>query len=64
MLNTAKINDLMDRKGITGRQLAMACGVSEAHISYIKDGKRTPNLEITANLADALGVTVDELLRK
>lgn len=64
MLDTEKINALAKKLGFTNQQLAEACGVSPAMMSYIRNGLRNPDLGIAANLANALGTTVDELLRK
>lgn len=64
MLDTVKINDLMNQQRLTNKQLADAVGISEAMMCYIRQGKRkNPALETVVQIADTLGVTVDELLR-
>lgn len=57
------IKRLMQDNGYTQKQLAMRSGCTESAISrYISD-KREPNVRVLKNLAIALGVTVDELIK-
>lgn len=50
-------------RGLTGYRLAKITGLSEAAISRYESGQRTPGPAYRRVLADALGVTVDELAR-
>lgn len=49
-------------KGITQVELAHMLKVSQQHISAYERGERTPGVDVAARIADALGVTVDELI--
>lgn len=64
MIDSNKVDVLMTSKGITNRQMAEDVGISEAMMTYIRQGKRRPGLEIAVLIAEKLGVTVDDLLRK
>ena len=64
MIDSNKVDVLMTSKGISNRQMAEDVGISEAMMHYIRQGKRRPSLETAALIAEQLGVTVDDLLRK
>lgn len=51
-------------KGMTLEELAAKIGKSASAVCLYEQGKREPNLETLRRLAAALGVTVDELIRK
>ena len=57
-----KLYILRKAMGLTQKQVAMLAGVSEAAICLYEKGERSPNLTTAKRLADALGVTVDELI--
>lgn len=46
----------------TQKQLAQKIGVTHAAISYWKNGVNIPNVKDCWLLADALGITIDELV--
>ena len=46
----------------TQRQLAQKIGVTHAAISYWENGVNIPNVKDCWLLADALGITIDELV--
>lgn len=48
-------------RGVTHRELALACGVTEGTISRIETDKAEPGAGLMAKIADYLGVTMDEL---
>lgn len=50
------------RAGLTQSQLAERCGLTMHWISHFECGRRTPNVANLIRLADALGVTTDQLL--
>lgn len=73
------MKEARERKGITQIDLARAVGVTVAAICRYENGVRTPSVaiakriekvlgipwpEIVDNKSTALGVTVDELIRK
>lgn len=51
------------RKNITQIQIAKLLGVDRSFISNIENGKNNPTLSTITNLAKALGVSTDELLK-
>lgn len=50
-------------KGITQTEIAKKLDVNKSFVSNIENGKTNPTLSTITNLADALGVTVNELLK-
>ena len=59
-----RILELRHAKGLTHKQVADKAGISEAAISLYERGLRKPTILTAYKLAEALGVTVDELIRK
>lgn len=57
------IKRLMKENGYTQRQLAMRSQCTESSISHYIHGEREPTIRVCKNLAIALGVTVDELIK-
>lgn len=51
-----------DWRGITAAALAEASKLNRVQITQIETGKRSGNVETMKKLADALGVTVDDLI--
>lgn len=52
---------LRAKRGLTQRQLGASAGVAWSMISKYESGQSTPRLKILMRLAEALGVSVDEL---
>ena len=50
--------------GLKQTELAEKCDCSESHIGQIENGRGKPSLEMTVRIANALGVTIDQLLRE
>lgn len=50
------------QKRLTQTELASAIGVSKGHLAAIEEGRRVPGIKILARIADALRVTIEELL--
>ena len=48
--------------GLSQKQLAAKAGVSHAAVSYWENGVNVPNVADCWRVADALGLTVDELI--
>jgi len=46
----------------TGQENLAAAGISRADLSQIENGKRRPTVETLRRLADALSISVDDLL--
>ena len=53
---------IRERRGLTQVALGQRAGMAPASISHFETGQRVPSLESLVRLADALGVSVDELL--
>ena len=56
------IRNLRQRSGLSQRQLALRMGVPSTYVSKIENEKATPTLSSLSRLADALMVSVPELL--
>ena len=48
--------------GIRQEDLAEQCDCSNSHIGHIENARGIPSLEMVVNIANALGVTLDQLL--
>jgi transcriptional regulator with XRE-family HTH domain len=59
----ARIADLRNRKAILQKDLAERAGVSVSFLSEVENAHRTPGAEILLRIADALGASLDYLLR-
>jgi transcriptional regulator with XRE-family HTH domain len=57
------IRMLRQRGGMSQRQLALRMGVPRTYVSKIENQKATPTLSSLARLADALEVSIPDLLR-
>lgn len=64
MINGEKIKELMKKRDVTGVELAATVGISEPMVCYIIKGLREPSVTVLVRIADALGCSVDELIRK
>lgn len=53
---------IRERRGWTQAQLAHAVGYSDAFISQLETGKKQGSVTALKSLAQALGVTTDQLL--
>lgn len=49
---------------LTQEQLAEKCDCSTSYIGQIENARSKPSVEALVNIANALGVTVDQLLKK
>lgn len=57
-----KIQQLLDDKGISRREFSAMTGLTEAAISRYITGQREPKSVTLSIIANALGVSMDELL--
>ena len=48
-------------ENMTILQLSLASGISEAHISYIENGERTPTIDVMCKLAKGLNRPITDL---
>lgn len=51
-------------QGFSQEQLAERCGCSNSHIGQIENARGIPSLDMVVQIANALSVTVDQLLRE
>jgi transcriptional regulator with XRE-family HTH domain len=51
-----RLQSLIEKRGITQRVMAEELGMSEAHLSQILSGQRTPSLEMAANIERKLRI--------
>ena len=59
----SNLRKIMTAKGISAKDLASKTGISSTHLSYVVNNKRRPSFELLNGLADALGVTLAELVK-
>ncbi len=57
-----RIGNLRSRKGLSQEELSEAITVSREHINRIESGKRGVTLDSLIDIANALGVSADDLL--
>ena len=57
------ISKIMRRKKMTGRELAQKLETSESYISEIKNDRQDPSLKKLREIATALEVTLEELVK-
>jgi len=58
-----RIKELRRKHGLTQEKLAEMCNSSASYISLIESANRTPSLDLLINLANNLGITVDNFLK-
>jgi transcriptional regulator with XRE-family HTH domain len=58
-----RIKELRYQKGISQEELAHRAGLSRTGMGFVETGKRWPRLDTLMKVAQALNVTVDELLK-
>ncbi|NFA91064.1 helix-turn-helix domain-containing protein [Clostridium botulinum] len=59
-----KIKKLRNDKKLTQKQLAIAAGISEISIRKYESGERFPKYETLGKIANALGVSINDLIYK
>lgn len=57
------LKNIRTKKKMSQGDIARALEIHRAYISGIESGKRNPTLSTIKKLADALGVSADELLK-
>ena len=58
------IQQARSEKGLTQEALAKMMGISRSAVAMWETGQTRPRAQLLPKLADILGCTVDELLRK
>lgn len=56
------VRQVRQRVGISQKDLARKVGITQAFLSEVETGNKSPSLLTAAKLARALGCTIDELL--
>ena len=64
MVNTKKLAELMEKRGILASELANQVGISNPMMSYIARGMKQPSVEVLVRIAGALECKVDDLIKK
>ena len=49
-------------RGLTQRQLAEAANISTPYLSQLESGKRTGSTEVLSTIAEALGISLDDVV--
>lgn len=58
----ARIKLYREDKGLSQEELGERIGISNRHLSKVETGAKNPSLELVLNIANALKITVDDLL--
>ncbi|XAT59960.1 helix-turn-helix domain-containing protein [Rhodobacteraceae bacterium Araon29] len=64
MISSEKVRHERLMRKITLKELAKTCGLSYSYISQVERGEASPSLSALDKIAEALGMTVWQLLRK
>ncbi|PWB38334.1 MAG: DNA-binding protein [Parcubacteria group bacterium] len=57
------VRRIREEKGMTQGDLCRKLALDRAYLSNVESGKKNPTLATIERLAEALGVSVDELLK-
>jgi transcriptional regulator with XRE-family HTH domain len=57
----SRLKEARTRTGLSQSELAKRCGISQGTMSGFENGSSVPNLEVAADLAETLGVSIDWL---
>lgn len=57
------LRKLREKENISQVELAGKVGVTQEFISFVEKGYRLPGIEVAKRLADALNVSVDDLIK-
>ena len=63
MINTERMRQAREAKGLSQAQLARAVGVSQGLIWAIENGRKTPSLEVFVRLCAALSLPLEALVK-
>jgi transcriptional regulator with XRE-family HTH domain len=61
--DTARLQELRIKAGLSQRALARDCGLSNGFLSQLERGEREPGPAVAKRLCEALHVAFDELFR-
>lgn len=60
----SRIKKLRKAAGLTQKQLALMCGISQSYLADLEGGRFSPSLQKLSIIANALGVNPSELVRR
>lgn len=58
------IERLLKKKGVTQKELALHIGINEKRVQEIIAGRAKPRIAMLARIADELGVSIENLIKK
>lgn len=59
MMVGGKINQVLKKKGLKQKAVALEIGIHQSNYNKIKNGRREPSVEVLQKLSVTFGVTVD-----
>lgn len=60
----SRIKKLRKAAGLTQKQLALMCGISQSYLADLEGGRFSPSLQKLSAIANALGVNPSELVKR
>lgn len=60
-LNGATVRELREALGVSQRDLAARCEITQGHLSHVEAGKYKASPELARRLADKLGVPLESI---
>jgi len=60
-MNILRLREVMSKKDITGKELALRLDITETSLSRILKGSQHPRLELLVKVADTLDVDIKDL---
>ncbi len=61
-IDIRELRRIRQYSGLSQRQLASEAGISHSHLAYIEKGERQARESVAKRLADALGVSMEEIM--
>ncbi len=58
------VRRIITERGISGRKLAVLSGEKIMRVNNLLNGKSVPGIDLVENVADALGVSIEDLRRR
>ncbi len=59
----ARLRELREQKGMTREQVAVSAHTSSHSVAKLEQGTRAPSLELAWRIAQALGCSLDDLVK-
>jgi transcriptional regulator with XRE-family HTH domain len=61
-MKPANLTEFKEKKGVSGRELAVLLGISESYLSEIMSGKKAPSKKAALKISRQTGIPVVRLL--